>query len=74
MRFAEGELGNDVGVPNDVGFENFGWPTVAKVRRALEELSIGYAVQADHPGSYYEYPSDPLANGVGTPVSYTRSA
>jgi len=29
VRFAQGQLGKDVGVPNDVGFEHFGWPTVA---------------------------------------------
>lgn len=73
-RFAQGQLGKDVGIPNDVGFENFDWPTVAKVRQALEELGIGYGVQTSHPGRYYEYPGDPLANGVGTPVSHTRPA
>ena len=74
VRFAQGELGKDVGVPNDVGFENFDWPTVAKVREVLEELGIGYGVQTNHPGRYYEYPGDPLANGVGTPVSHTQPA
>ena len=74
VRFAQGELGKDVGVPIDVGFENFDWPTVAKVREALEELGIGYGVQTNHPGRYYEYPGDPLANGVGTPVSHTQPA
>jgi hypothetical protein len=74
VRFAQGELGKDVGVPNDVGFENFDWPTVAKVRQALEELGFGYGVQTNHPGRYYEYPGDPLANGVGTPVSHTQPA
>jgi hypothetical protein len=61
-RFAQGELGKDVGVPNDVGFENFDWPTVAQVR------------QSKQPGRYYEYPCDPLANGVGTPVSHMQPA
>ena len=32
VRFAQGQLGKDVGVPNDVGFENFDWPTVEKVK------------------------------------------
>jgi hypothetical protein len=73
-RFAQGELGKDVGVPNDVGFENFDWPTVAQVRQSLEELGIGYGVQTNHRGRYYEYPGDPLANGVGTPVSHTQPA
>jgi hypothetical protein len=71
VRFAQGELGKDVGVPNDVGFENFDWPTVAKVRDALEGLGIGYGVETDVPGAWYEYPGDPIASGVGTPVSHT---
>jgi hypothetical protein len=65
------ELGRPVGVPNDVAFENFDWPSVAKVRAALEGLGIGYGVQTGHPGRFYEYPGDPLARGVGTPVSHT---
>lgn len=72
-RFAQGQLGKDVGVPNDVGFENFDWPTLAKARDALEALGIGYGKQGGGgAGRFYEYPGDPLANGVGTPVSHTR--
>ena len=69
VRFAQGELGKDVGVPNDVGFENFDWQTLAKVRTALEGLGIGYGTQSDQPGRFYEYPGDPIARGVGTPVT-----
>jgi hypothetical protein len=71
VRFAQGQLGKDVGVPNDVGFENFDLPTVAKVRDALERLGIGYGTASNRPGRFYEYPGDPLARGVGTPVSHT---
>jgi hypothetical protein len=71
VRFAQGELGKDVGVPNDVGFENFDWRTVAKVRTALEGLGIGYGTEGEQPGRFYEYPGDPIARGVGTPVSHT---
>lgn len=72
VRFAQGELGNDLGVPNDVGFENFDWPTVDRVREALEQtLGIGYGRESDRPGRFYEYPGDPLATGVGTPVDQT---
>ena len=74
VRFAQGELGKDVGVPNDVGFENFDWPTVAKVRDALEGIGIGYGTQTSAPGRFYEYPGDPIARGVGTPVSHTLPA
>ena len=74
VRFAQGQLGKDVGVPNDVGFENFDWPTVAKVRDALEGLGIGYGKKTRQPGRFYEYPGDPIARGVGTPVSHTLPA
>lgn len=71
VRHAQNELGRDVGVPNDVGFENFDWPTLRKVRDELEGLGIGYGVETDQPGRFYEYPGDPIARGVGTPVSHT---
>jgi hypothetical protein len=74
VRFAQGQLGKDVGVPNDVGFENFDWPTVEKVREALEGLGIGYGSAGNQPGRFYEYPGDPIARGVGTPVSHTLPA
>jgi hypothetical protein len=74
VRFAQGQLGKDVGPPNDVGFENFDWPTVDKVRQSLEALGIGYGRESSQPGRFYEYPGDPLASGVGTPVSHTTPA
>jgi hypothetical protein len=70
VRFAQGQLGKDVGVPNDAGFEHFGWPTVATARDALERLGIGYGKQGNGAGRFYEYPGDPVARGVGTPVSH----
>ncbi len=72
VRFAQGQLGKDVGVPNDVGFENFDWPTVPQVRLALENIGIGYGVQGNQPGRFYEYPGDPMKSGVGTAVSHIR--
>jgi hypothetical protein len=74
VRFAQGQLGKDVGVPNDVGFENFDWPTVEKVREALEGLGIGYGSASNQPGRFYEYPGDPIARGVGTRVSHALPA
>jgi hypothetical protein len=74
VRFAQGQLGKDVGVPNDVGFENFDWPSVGQARQALEQLGIGYGQESSQPGRFYEYPGDPLASGVGTPVSHTNPA
>jgi hypothetical protein len=74
VRHAQNELGKPVGPPNDVGFENFDWKSLAAVRTALEGLGIGYGVETDQPGRFYEYPGDPLASGVGTPVSHTTPA
>ena len=69
VRFAQGQLGKNVGVPNDVGFENFDWQTVASAREALEGLGIGYGRPGRGVGRHYEYPGDPIARGVGTPVT-----
>lgn len=75
VRFAQGELGNkQIGPPNDVGFENYDWPTITGVRGALEALGIGYGTETSQPGRFYEYPGDPLATGVGTPVTHTKPA
>lgn len=75
VRFAQGELGNkQIGPPNDVGFENYDWPTVTGVRGAPEALGIGYGTQTSQPGRFYEYPGDPLATGLGTPVTHTKPA
>jgi hypothetical protein len=74
VRFAQGELGKEIGAPNDVGFENFDWPTLGAVREALEALGIGYGVETSKPGRFYEYPGDPLANGIGTPVNHMQPA
>jgi hypothetical protein len=69
VRFAQGQLGKDVGVPNDVGFENFDWQTVARAREALESLGIGYGRPGRGVGRHYDYPGDPVARGVGTRVT-----
>ena len=62
-------------MPNDVGFENFDWPTLGAVRDALEGLGIGYGARgAGGPGQFYEYPGDPIARGVGTAVSHATPA
>ena len=74
VRFAQGQIGHKDIVPNDVGFENFDWPTLVGVRAALEDLGIGYGVQTSQPGRFYEYPGDPLPSGIGTPVSHTKPA
>jgi hypothetical protein len=74
VRFAQSEIGHKAIVPNDVGFENFDWRSVAAVRTALEDLGIGYGVQTSQPGQFYEYPGDPIATGVGTPVSHMQPA
>ncbi|HEY4131394.1 MAG TPA: ferritin-like domain-containing protein [Gemmatimonadaceae bacterium] len=74
VRFAQGQLGKDVGVPNDVGFENFDWPTLSKVRGALEAIGLGYGKQGTGAGRFHDYTGDPVAHGVGTPVSHALPA
>jgi hypothetical protein len=74
VRFAQGQLGKELGPPNDVGFENFDWPTVGEVRQSLEALGIGYGTKRSQPGRFYEYPGNPVAAGIGTPVSHTSPA
>jgi hypothetical protein len=74
VRHAQNELGKPVGVPNDVGFENFDWQSVGAVRGELEKLGIGYGVEGTGPGRFYEYPGDPIARGVGTPVTHPEPA
>ena len=74
VRFAQGQIGQKDIVPNDVGFENYDWPTVAGVRDALQALGIGYGVETPQPGRFYDYPGDPLATGLGTPVNHTKPA
>jgi hypothetical protein len=69
-RFAQAQLGSNIGVPNDVGFENLDWPTLQSVRSALEGLGISYAAPGTGPGAFYEYAGDPVASGVGTPVTH----
>jgi hypothetical protein len=38
------------------------------VVQALTGLGIGYGTPGAAPGAFYDYPGDPLANGVGVPV------
>lgn len=67
-RFAASQLGAPTAPPNNVGFEPFPHKTTAQVRKALTGLGIGYGKQSSAPGAFYEYPGDPVANGVGVRV------
>jgi hypothetical protein len=67
-RFAASQLGAPTAPPNNVGFEPFPYQTTRQVRQALTGLGIGYGEQGAAPGAFYEYPGDPVANGVGVPV------
>jgi hypothetical protein len=55
----------DVSDPERLGFA---------MRQSLEDLGIGYGRESSQPGRFYEYPGDPLASGVGTPVTHTAPA
>jgi hypothetical protein len=65
-RFAQGALGATIGVPNNISFAPFTYQTMVEVMTALEALGIGYGRQGATPGKFYDYPGDPIANGVGT--------
>jgi hypothetical protein len=67
-RFAASVLGAPTAPPNNVGFEPFPYKTTNQVMRALRGLGIGYGKPGAAPGAFYDYPGDPLANGVGVPV------
>ena len=67
-RFAASQLGASTTPPNNVGFEPFPYKSTDEVMKALTALGIGYGVQGSAPGAFYDYPGDPVANGVGVPV------
>ena len=67
-RFAASQLGAPTAPPNNLGFEAFPYKTTGQVRKALMGLGIGYGEPGAAPGAFYEYPGDPLVNGVGVPV------
>jgi hypothetical protein len=70
-RFAASQLGAPTAPPNNVGFEPFPFRSTAEVIQALTALGIGYGRPGSAPGAFYDYPGDPLANGVGLPVEST---
>jgi hypothetical protein len=70
-RFAASQLGAPTAPPNNVGFEPFPYRSTAAVVQALTALGIGYGRPGSAPGAFYDYPGDPLANGVGLPVEST---
>ena len=67
-RFAASQLGAPTAPPNNVGFEPFPYKTTTQVEKTLTGLGIGYGKQSSAPGAFYEYPGNPVANGVGVPV------
>lgn len=67
-RFAASTLGAPTAPPNNVGFEPFPYTTTRQVVEALTGLGIGYGEEGSAPGAFYDYPGDPVANGVGVPV------
>jgi len=65
-RHAQAVLGASIGVPNNISFAPFTYRDIPAVMSALEALGIGYGIKGAMPGKFYEYPGDPIANGVGT--------
>lgn len=73
-RFAQSQLGKDVGPPNDVGFENFDRSTIEQVKESFEAFGVGYGREGSQPGRFYEYLGDPVSQGVGTPLHHSEPA
>jgi len=73
-RFAQGALGATIGVPNNISFAPFTYQDIPAVMTALEALGIGYGEKGAMPGKFYEYPGDPIANGMGTVQDVTTPA
>jgi hypothetical protein len=71
-RFAASQLGAPTAPPNDVGFEAFPFRSTHAVVAALKGLGIGYGKRGATPGQFYDYPGNPLANGVGVPVKHRK--
>ena len=64
-----------IGAPNDVGIREL---RLAHGRQGPHSRSRSSASatgpRRSQPGKFYEYPGDPLASGVGTPVNHTNPA
>lgn len=73
-RFAQGALGGEEKVAIDRSFAPWSIRTVAGMIDALEAAGIGFGRQGATPGKFYEFPGDPVRNGVGLQNNGRRPA
>jgi hypothetical protein len=64
-RFAQTALGGRQQISIDRSFAPWSIKTVAGMIRALERAGIGFGERGAEPGRFYDFPGDPVANGVG---------
>jgi hypothetical protein len=64
-RFAQTALGGRQQISIDRSFEPWSIRTVRGMIAALEGAGIGFGERGATPGRFYEFPGDPVRNGVG---------
>jgi hypothetical protein len=64
-RFAQTALGGRQQISIDRSFAPWSIKTVAGMIEALEDAGIGFGERGAEPGRFYDFPGDPVANGVG---------
>jgi hypothetical protein len=64
-RLAQTALGGRQQISIDRSFAPWSIKTVAGMIRALEGAGIGFGERGAQPGAFYNFPGDPVANGVG---------
>jgi hypothetical protein len=64
-RFAQTALGGRQQISIDRSFEPWSIRTARGMIAALEGAGIGFGEQGAKPGRFYEFPGDPVHNGVG---------
>lgn len=64
-RFAQTALGGRQQISIDRSFAPWSIRTVAGMIEALERAGIGFGERGAEPGRFYDFPGNPVANGVG---------
>jgi hypothetical protein len=64
-RFAQTALGGRQQISIDRSFAPWSIKSVAGMIEALEGAGIGFGERGAEPGRFYDFPGDPVANGVG---------
>lgn len=67
-RYAESVINGLQSVPNNKGFETYGYKSMASIVGALEKAGFGFGKQSSAPGQFLDYPGSPLKTGTGSTV------